>query len=139
MTRLEVISKAMSGTIKWLDAAIILGVSPRQIRRLQRRYECFGKEGLLDGRRGLSRCRRVPDETIAEVIRLRRELYPDFSIRHLHEHLVERHHLSVSYTFVRGLLQPHGLADKYSGRGYYLRKRERLPALHRPGQPLLPH
>jgi hypothetical protein len=44
MTRLEVISKAMSGTIKWLDAAIILGVSPRQIRRLRRRYECFAKE-----------------------------------------------------------------------------------------------
>ena len=127
MTRLEVIGKALSGSISWIDAAVVLGVTPRQMRRLRRRYEIFGKEGLLDGRRGLSRRRRVPDLTVSEVLRLRRELYTDFSIRHLHEHLTERHKLAVSYTFVRDLLQLHGLADKGHGVGRYLRKRQRRP------------
>jgi len=127
MTRLEVIGKALSGSISWLDAAVVLGVSARQMRRLRRRFECFGKEGLLDGRRGLSRRRRIPDATVSELLRLRRELYTDFSIRHFHEHLVERHQLSLSYTFVRDLLQLRGLADKCAGVGRYLRKRERRP------------
>jgi hypothetical protein len=127
MTRVEVIGKALSGSISWLDAAVVLGVTARQMRRIRLRFEVFGKEGLIDGRRGLSRRRRVPDQTVREVLRLRRELYPDFSIRHLHEHLVEHHQLAVSYTFARDLLQLHGLADKCNGVGRYLRKRERRP------------
>jgi hypothetical protein len=127
MTRVEVIGKALTGRISWLDAAAILGVSARQMRRLRCRFETFGKEGLLDGRRGLSRRRRVPDETMSEVLRLRRDVYADFSIRHMHEYLVERHHIELSYTFVRELLQLHGLADKCNGVGRYLRKRERRP------------
>ena len=127
MTRLEVIGKALAGSISWVDAAVVLGVTARQLRRIRRRFEIFGKEGLLDGRRGLHRRRRVADVTVSEVLRLRRELYTDFSIRHFHEHLTEQHHLSVSYTFVRDLLQLHGLADKCSGVGRYLRKRERRP------------
>jgi hypothetical protein len=127
MTRLEVIGKAAQGAISWIEAAVVLGITARQLRRLRARYECFGKDGLLDGRRGLPRARRVCSESVAEVLRLRRERYADFSIRHFHEHLTERHGVALSYTFVRDLLQFHGLADKCSGRGRYLRKRERRP------------
>jgi hypothetical protein len=35
MTRLEVIGKALAGSISWIDAAVILGVSARQMRRLR--------------------------------------------------------------------------------------------------------
>lgn len=127
MTRVEVIGKALAGSISWLDAAAILGVTARHMRRIRRRFEIFGKEALRDGRRALPRRRRVPEETVSEILRLRRELYADFSIRHLHEHLVERHQIALSYTYVRDLLQLHGLADKCSGVGRYLRKRERRP------------
>src|SRR5437868_10527964 len=53
MTRLEVIGKALSGSINWIEAAVVLGVTARHMRRLRLQYEIFGKEGLLDGRRGL--------------------------------------------------------------------------------------
>src|SRR5438132_13807831 len=110
MTRLEVIGKALSGSINWIEAAVVLGVTARHMRRLRLQYEIFGKEGLLDGRRGLPRRRRVSDATISEVLRLRRELYADFSIRHLHEHLVERHGIGVSYNpsklVLRGGIEP---------------------------------
>ncbi|MFL5313292.1 MAG: ISNCY family transposase [Myxococcales bacterium] len=121
------IGKALAGSISWLNAAAILGVTARHMRRIRRRFEIFGKEALRDGRRALPRRRRVPDETVSEILRLRREVYADFSIRHLHEHLVERHHIALSYTYVRDLLLLHGLADKCSGVGRYLRKRERRP------------
>jgi len=127
MTKLEVIGKALAGSISWLQAAAICGCTARHMRRVRRRFEIFGKEGLLDGRSGLSRRRRIPEAIVSQVLRLRREIYTDFSIRHFHEHLRERHGLPVSYTFVRDLLQLRGLADKCSGRGYYLRKRERRP------------
>ena len=127
MTRLEVMGKAMEGAISWIEAAIVLGVTARHMRRLRERHECFGPLGLRDGRQGLPRAPRVPVETVEEVLRLRREKYAAFSIRHFHEHLVERHKVSVSYTFVRDLLQLRGLADRCGGVGRYLRKRERRP------------
>ena len=127
MTRLEVMGKAMEGAISWIEASIVLGVTARQMRRLRERHECFGPLGLQDGRSGLPRTPRVPAETVEEILRWRQEKYAAFSIRHFHEHLVERHKLSVSYTFVRDLLQLRGLADRCSGRGRYLRKRERRP------------
>ena len=104
MTRVEVIGKALAGSISWLDAAAILGVTARHMRRIRRRFEIFGKEALRDGRRALPRRRRVPEETVSEILRLRRELYADFSIRHLHEHLVERHQIALSYTYVRSTI-----------------------------------
>src|SRR6266404_3000611 len=138
MTRLEVIGKALSGSINWIEAAVVLGVTARHIRRLRLRYETFGKEGMLDGRRGLRRRRRVSDATIGEVLRLRRELYTDFSIRHLHEHLVERHGIAVSYTFVRDPLQLHGrFCQLYTDRGSHFCRTERagdVPADEQRGQ-----
>lgn len=64
MTRAEVIGKAMEGAISWIEAAVILGVTARHLRRLRERYDCFGPLGLKDGRRGLSRQQRVSQEVI---------------------------------------------------------------------------
>src|SRR5207253_10398352 len=81
MTRLEVIGKALSGSINWIEAAVVLGVTARHLRRLRLQHEIFGKEGLLDVLRGLPRPRRASHCTISEVLRLRREHHADLSIR----------------------------------------------------------
>ncbi len=47
----EVILKAMSGRLKWYQAAKVLGISDRQMRRWRRRYQEHGYEGLFDRRR----------------------------------------------------------------------------------------
>jgi hypothetical protein len=49
----EVILRAMAKHITWWQAAEILGLSDRQMRRWRRRYEKFGYDGLWD-----RRCRR---------------------------------------------------------------------------------
>jgi hypothetical protein len=127
MTRMEVIGMMASGALTGVQAADILGLCPRQLRRLRRRYEIFGDVGLMDGRFGLSRKKRVPETTIEQICRLKRDVYPDFSLRHFHEQVVEKHGLEVSYTFTRDVLQLRGVVSKAPGRGKYRRKRERRP------------
>jgi hypothetical protein len=89
--------------------------------------ETFGIEALNDGRSGLPRATRIPVETVGEMLRLRKERYPDFSVKHFHEFATEKHNLEVSYTWTKLLLQQAGLAQREPGRGKYHRHRERRP------------
>jgi transposase len=127
MTRQEVVLKAVAGSITWLQAADILGCTPRHIRRLHWKYKRGGVAAFLDRRGGKNRRGRVPMEVVEELFRLRREKYPDFSVAHFHEHVTERHGLKFSYTFCKRMLQDTGLAQKAPGRGKYRRRRERRP------------
>src|SRR6266850_1514901 len=65
-----------AGVLTTLQAADVLGVSPRQMRRLRHRLEIFGEAGLMDGRAGLSRKKRVPEATVDEICRRKRERRP---------------------------------------------------------------
>ena len=47
----EVILRAMAKRITWWQAAEILGICARQMRRWKRRYEEYGYDGLYDRRR----------------------------------------------------------------------------------------
>jgi transposase len=127
MTRREVVVKAVAGAITWAVAATILGVGERQMRRIKERYEEHGVDGLHDRRGGRQRMRRVSVKTIQEVCRLKRDVYGDFSMKHFHEVVTEKHKLKLSYTLLRTLLQDAGLVEKAPGRGKYRRKRERRP------------
>src|SRR5581483_1178644 len=127
MTRKEVIVKAMAGRLTWIAAADILGVSARHMRRLRDRYERYGYQGVVDGRAGTPRRKRLRPAVIAELCRLRQERYADFSIRHFWEQATEKHGLQLSYTWTRLVLQAAGLAPKAPARGQYRRRRERRP------------
>jgi transposase len=125
MTRNEVIVKAIAGELKWYQAARICGVSDRQMRRLKKRWEECGYDGLVDGRSGRPRRRRIALETIEELCRLRREHYMEFSVQHFWEKATEEHGVEISYTWAKLTLQAAGLADKAAGRGKYRRRRPR--------------
>lgn len=126
MTRHDVLKKALAGKVSWRDAATVLGLCPRQMLRLRRRFEAGGAAALADGRTKPRR-HRVSDATIEELFRLRRERYVDFSVRHFYEHATEKHGLKLSYTTAKALLQKEGLAVKSPARGKHRRKRERRP------------
>jgi hypothetical protein len=70
---------------------------------------------------------RIPQATVDELCRLKREVYPDFSVRHFHQFATEQHGLALSYTMALTVLQAKGLATKTAARGKYRRKRERRP------------
>ena len=82
----EVILRAVSGEIHWFQAAEILGISPRQMHRWKRRYEACGYDGLFHRRLGRPSPKRVPLAPVERVLRLYREQYFDFNVRHFQFH-----------------------------------------------------
>ncbi|MCO5067277.1 MAG: ISNCY family transposase [Kiritimatiellae bacterium] len=127
MTRQEVILRAMSGKISWLDAADILRMSPRSLRRWKRRYEERGYDGLFDRRQGRPSPRRVAMSSAEQVLRLYRERYEGWNVKHYHEQLLEKHRIKLSYTWVKAALQGAGLVPKERRRTPHRKKRERKP------------
>ena len=97
----EIILRAMSGTITWLQAADILGLSPRTVRRWRARYERQDYDGLLDRRHGQPSARRVPLAEVERMLRLYRERYLGFNVRHFLEIARREHGVTLSYSFVR--------------------------------------
>jgi transposase len=123
----EVILRAMSGQILWTQAAEILGMSDRSMRRWRDRLEKHGYDGLLDRRRQRPSPKRVPLATVEEVFRLYRDRYFDFNVRHFQEKLVSDHGISLSYSWVKAALQGAGLVARRKRRGKHRRRRERRP------------
>ncbi|WP_231363932.1 helix-turn-helix domain-containing protein [Verrucomicrobium sp. 3C] len=93
----EVIMRAMAKRISWLDAAEILGWSPRTLRRWRAWYRIRGYDGLFDRRKRRPSPRRVPMETVEKVLGLYRERYEGWNGRHFHEKLREEHGIELSY------------------------------------------
>ncbi len=81
----EVVLKAMAGKLKWWEAAEIIGITDRTMRRWRERYEEHGYSGLWDYRKRQPSPKRVPVEELEQVLRLYREQYHDFNVRHFHE------------------------------------------------------
>jgi transposase len=123
----KVILRAMAKRITWWQAAEILGISDRQMRRRHRRYELCGYDGLFDRRRGQPSPKRMPLATVEEVLRLYQEKYFDFNVRHFHEKLGEQHRIRLSYTWVKLALQGAGLVKKGRKRGVHRKRRRRRP------------
>ncbi len=123
----EVILRAAARKITWIQAAEILGVSPRHMRRWKEKYEQFGFHALFDGRRGKTSPRRVSAAVLEEVLRLYREQYFDLNVAHFHEKLTQAHGIAVSYTWTKGVLQGAGLVSRQSQRGSHRKRRARRP------------
>jgi transposase len=123
----DVLLKAMAKKITWWAAAEIMGVSDRTMRRLREKLERDGYGGQADRRKGRVSSHRVPLKTAEEVLRLYREQYSDFNVRHFHEKLRELHGIEISYTWVYQALSGAGLIAKKRRRAPHRRRRERRP------------
>ena len=121
----EVILRAMAKKITWWQAAEIIGISDRQMRRWHERYEEFGFRGLFDRRRGKPSPKKVA--VVEKVLGLYREKYFDLNVRHFHEKLQEEHQVEISYSWVKGLLQGAGMVAKGRKRGVHRKLRPRRP------------
>src|ERR1700745_43372 len=71
--------------------------------------------------------------SIEFLCRLKRDVYPDFSLRHFFEFVTEKHGVRVSYNWLRLMLQEAGVMEKEPARGKYRRQRDRRPAQPGPG------
>ena len=123
----EVILRAIAKKITWWQAAEIIGISDRQMRRWRERYEEFGYDGLFDRRRGQPSPKRVSLAVVEQVLGLYRERYFDLNVQHFHEKLQAEHGIQLSYTWVKAALQGAGLVARGRKRGVHRRRRERRP------------
>ncbi|HEV2730287.1 MAG TPA: ISNCY family transposase [Terriglobales bacterium] len=123
----EVILRAMAKKITWWQAAEILGLSDRSMRRWRERYEEFGYDGLFDRRQGKPSPKRVPVALVEQVLGLYRDRYFDLNVRHFHEKLHAEHGVDLSYTWVKLALQGAGLVARGRKRGVHRKRRPRRP------------
>jgi transposase len=123
----DVLLKAMAKKITWWEAAEIIGVTDRTMRRWRERLESDGYSGLVDRRKSKASDKRVPVAKVEEVLRLYQQTYYDLNIRHFHEKLREEHGIELSYTWVQKALQGAGLVARGRKRRKHRRRRERRP------------
>ncbi len=109
------------------EAGELLGMSGRNFRRLIVRYDEDGAEGLRDQRLGRPSPRRAPAAELTRMQILYQERYRDFTVKHFHEQLQQRHDYKLGYTVTRLALQGAGLVAKAKRRGTHRKKRERRP------------
>jgi len=62
LTRLEVIQRVKQKTLKQRQAAELLSVSVRQVKRLCKAYQASGATGLISKRRGQPSNNRLPEK-----------------------------------------------------------------------------
>jgi transposase len=96
LKRLHVIQKVLERGIKQVEAAEVLGLSGRQIRRMVRRIREEGDVGIVHKSRGRPSNRRIGDKLKARVIKLYRVQYQDFGPTLASEKLLERDGIGIS-------------------------------------------
>jgi transposase len=125
----EVILRTLAGKLQWWQAAEILGVSGRTMRRWRWRYQQHGYDGHR--RKGKPSPKRVPLETVEKVLQLYRQEYADHNVRHFHQKLRSEHEIGLSYSWVKAALQGAGLVAKAKTRKTHRQRRLRraLPGM----------
>jgi len=122
----DVFSKAQHRKITWLEAGEILGVSDRTVRRWKETVEQNGYEGLLDQRTKRPSQKRAPESSRNQVLKLYKEQYWEWNVKHFHEQLV-KYGISYAYTWVKNLLQGAGYVEVRHRKSKHRLRRERKP------------
>jgi len=126
--RLHVLSLLERGRITTTQAAEALGITPRQVRRLRRRLQQDGPEGLAHRSRGRRSARRLPDALRVQILTLARGRYAALNDHHLTDKLTAVEGLPVSRATVRRVLRAAGVVSP----------RRRRPPRHRRRRPRRP-
>src|SRR5918996_823591 len=123
----EVLMQALSGAITWLQAADILGLHPRSVRRWRARYEAGGAVALYDQRTRRPSRRQAPAPEVQRILRLYRERFSGWNVRPFYRFARRDHEVRLSYSFVKLALQEAGPVRKGRARGRHRRRREPRP------------
>ncbi|CAH8211358.1 hypothetical protein VAE122_2960463 [Vibrio aestuarianus] len=116
INRFKVLQDVRERRLRQIDAADILNISPRQVRRLLSQLSQYGASSLAHGSRGRPSNRRYPDAFRAEVLNIIRAQYADFSPTFACEKLTEQHNLLLSVETLRQWMIADGLWVPHSQR-----------------------
>jgi hypothetical protein len=122
-----VLNRVLAGEWRLEQAALTLGLSERQVRRLRGGYQQAGPAALVHGNRGRQPVHALPLAVRERVVALARGKYAGFNHQHLTEKLGEVEQLVLGRTTVRQILLQAGLRSPRARRAPKHRsRRERM-------------
>jgi homeodomain-containing protein len=107
--RVEVMERLKSSVLDQQEAARVLRLSVRQVKRLWRAYQHAGARGLISRKRGRPSNNRFDPAVATAIVDLLRLRYPDFGPTLAREKLAERHGLHIGLETLRRLMIDRGL------------------------------
>src|SRR2546425_4712694 len=115
--RWDTVARLGAGKLTLQEAARVLRLSVRQVRRIRRAVERAGRAGLQHGNAGQVPVNKLRAAVRNRILRLRRTKYRDFNDTHFTEKLAEEHPpLRVSVRTVRRVLRAGGVPAGRRGR-----------------------
>lgn len=96
LRKLHVVRKAIDKTITQGEAAEVLGITTRQVRRLIKNIRIEGDKGIIHKNRGKPSNRARPGKIKEKVLKLCREKYHDFGPTLASEKLFERDRIKIN-------------------------------------------
>ena len=104
MERIPILDRIVAKELKQKQAAISLGISVRQLRRIVKAYKRDGVKTLSHKLRGIKGNRTLKPETINQVVTLASTTYQGFGPTLLQEKLLEEHGMKLGVETIRILL-----------------------------------
>ena len=129
LDRVTVLERLNAKQLSQIEAARRLGLSTRQVRRLQSRYEALGAAGLASARRGKPSNNQLKPSVRAQAIELVSVHYRGFGPTLAHEKLTEDHGLQLSVESLRKAMIG---AKLWKGRSRKVRKTVQQMRTRRP-------
>ena len=132
LERVEVMGRVAKEELKLMDAAVMLQLSYRQVKRLWRRYRQKGSEGLQHGNVGRVSNRSKPAKFRRRVMSLIQKKYSGseeerFGPTLAAEHLAEEDGIAIDHETLRGWMLAEGLWSRQRKRKKHCQRRERKP------------
>lgn len=124
--RMYVVRLTIEGRETVERAAKLLGISPRQVKRLRRKIKERGEQGLVHGGRGKAAWNKTASEKIKQVLALAGGFYQGLNDTHLTEKLNEKEKIGLSRSTVRRIVRGAGIAAvRKRGVKRHYKRRER--------------
>jgi len=105
----DIIKKLINQELNGSEAAELLNLTTRHIRRLKKKVKQSGIKGLIHGSRGKSGNRGLPDKEKQKIIDLLHKRYYDFGPTLASEKLKERHQIKRDKGTIRTIMINEGL------------------------------
>ena len=130
LQRVKVIENAVTGRIGVVEAARLLNLSSRQVKRLKRCYQTDTVDWVRHGNRGRSSEKALSPSDREKIVELARGKYAGFNDTHLSEKLNQQEDIEASRETVRRILRMAGVKSPQKRRPTkYRSRRERKPRM----------
>ena len=124
--RYKVLKDVLEKKLKGIEAAQILNLTPVHVSRLKAKLLVGGFEEILRKPPPLPPNKKISDDTVQKILKLRKELYYDFNVMHFMDKLHEVHKMLYCYESVRQLLIKNNLHSPKKKKQVH-RQRRRMP------------